>query len=185
MKLTPIDIQQQQFRTAFRGFERRDVQSFLDLVAQQMGELSRERGELQSEVRRTARELEEHREREASLREAMLTAQRAIDEIREQAQKEAQLVVAEAEIRAEKLLHNAHSRVMKILDEISDLRTQRVRLIEALRAVLKTHDRLLDVHEAESESESSDPVASITVLDRVRAPSPPSSEELARRGSGG
>ena len=91
MRLTPIDIQQQKFHRVWRGLETREVQSFLDLVAQQLGDLIRENGELRVELRRMSQELEGHRNREETLREAMLTAQRAIDEIREQAKKEAGL----------------------------------------------------------------------------------------------
>lgn len=179
MKLTPIDVQQQQFRRALRGVDRREVQNFLDIVAQQMGDLSRENNELRGEIRRCQRELDDHRNREETLREAMLTAQRAIDEIRDQAKKEAQLVVTEAEMRAEKILHNAHVRVTKLADEITELRRQRVRAIEEMRSIVNTHMKLLDVH-----AQAEDEVAfegSVTVLGRVRAPTPPPIPSLEDR----
>src|SRR5262245_56287879 len=115
MKLTPIDIQQQQFRRVWQGCDRREVAAFLDLVAQQLGDVVRENGELRSDLRRVRGELDEHKQREQTLREAMLTAQRAIDEMREQAEKEARLMLTEAEIRAEKLVYDAHKRVTKVL----------------------------------------------------------------------
>ncbi|MFC1612144.1 DivIVA domain-containing protein [Myxococcota bacterium] len=169
MRLTPIDVQQQQFRKSFRGVDRREVQSFLDLVAQQMSELTRENNDLRSEVRRLERHLEEHRDREETLREAMLTAQRAIDEIREQAKKEAQIVVSDSELRAEKILHNAHCRVTKIVDDINDLRRQRTRAIEELRGILATHGKLIDTYEETTESHE----GTVAVFERVRPPSPP------------
>lgn len=178
MKLTPIDIQQQQFRRELRGFDRREVQAFLDLVAQQLGDGQRETNNLRTEVRCSRRELDEHRERETTLREAMLTAQRAIEEIREQAQREAQLVITEAEMRAEKLVHSAHNRVTKILEEIQDLRRQRVRMIEELRGIVQTHVQLLKIHE---QDERDVPVeGTVTVLDRLRAPTPPTRDEVGR-----
>lgn len=178
MKLTPLDVQQQQFRRVLRGFDRREVQGFLDLVAQQMGDLARENSELKSEARRSLHELEEHRDREATLREAMITAQRAIEDIREQARKEAEVVISEAEVRAEKIVHGAHARVTKVIEEINELKRQRVRAIEELRGVLHTHVRLLDLHDQATGQEASQ--ATVTVLDRVRAPAPPSTEELAQ-----
>ncbi len=170
MKLTPIDIQQQQFHKALRGFDRREVESFLDLVAQQLGELSRENSELRNEMRRIEQEVAEHRDREEALREAMLTAQRAIDEIREQAKKEAQLVVTEAELRAEKILHNAHGRVTKLADEIAELKRQRARALSELRGILATHEKILDTYEVSAEPEREGTVA---VFERVRPPAPP------------
>jgi cell division initiation protein len=206
MKLTPIDIQQQQFRKTMRGFDSREVQSFLDLVAQQLGELSRENNELRVDLRRTQREIDDYKSRETTLKEAMLTAQRAIEEIREQAQKEAQLVISEAELRADKIVQHTYGKVNKVLEEMSELkrlraraieelrgivhthtrmledaenvvRRQRGELIEDLRTVLKTHERLLEVHDEEKRGEV--PEATVTVLERLRAPAPPSSEDLS------
>ncbi|MBI5510071.1 MAG: DivIVA domain-containing protein [Deltaproteobacteria bacterium] len=170
MRITPIDIQQQQFHKGLRGFDRREVESFLDLVAQQMGELIRQNDELQIEIRRLKVELDEHRNREETLREAMLTAQRAIDEIRETAKKEAQLVVTDAEMRAEKILHNAHGRVTKLIDEINDLKCQRARALEEMRGVLRTHQKLLETYDHDAAPQAE---ATVTVLERVRAPLPP------------
>lgn len=175
MKLTPIDIVQQQFRKTLFGVDPKEVESFLNLVAEHMSELGHENNEFRLKQRRLEQELHEHRDREEALREAMLTAQRAIDDIREQAKKEAQLVVSEAELRAEKIVHHAHSRVTKIVDEINELRRQKVRAIEELRGILETHAKILDTYSQEqlaSEVEE----GSITVLERVRAPAPPVSK---------
>ncbi len=173
MRLTPIDVQQQQFRKSLRGLDPREVESFLDLVAQQMGELSKENNAQRVELRGLERQLEEHRDREETLREAMLTAQRAIDEIRDQAQKEAQIIVTEAEVTAEKILHNAHTRVTKIVDDINELRRQRARAIEELRGVLEVHRSLLETYD---QKEAAEPVneGTVRVFERVRPPSPPS-----------
>ncbi len=181
MRLSPIDVQQQQFRSVWRGYDRREVKGFIDLVAEQLTELSRENGKLTGELRQLKRELDEHRDREETLREAMLTAQRAIDEIRDQAKKEAQLVVSEAEMRAEKILHHAHGRVGKIVDEINEVRRQRTRAIEELKGVLNTHAKLLDTYAPDGREEK--PEGSITVLDRVRAPEPPVALQASGDGS--
>lgn len=178
MKLTPIDIQQQQFRRALRGLDAREVRAFLDLAAQALSDFIRENGELRAEIKRVERDLEEHREREASLRTAMLTAQRAIDEIRQQAQKEAEVVMAEAELRAEKLLHNAQARLGKTHEDIREARRQRVRAVEELRGLLNTHVRLLELHEQQTDRSSAD--ADVMVLQRVPAPAPPGAEEFQR-----
>ena len=177
MKLTPIDVQQQQFRQTLRGYDRREVASFLDLVSQQMGEIVRENNELRSDLRRVRSELEEHKTREQTLKEAMLTAQRAIDEIREQAEKEARLMLTEAEIRAEKLVYDAHKRVTRVIEDIQELKRQRTRALEELRGVLNVHAKLLDVHEEHVKQES-EPVASVMVLEHIRPPAPPKTGDI-------
>ncbi len=173
MKLTPLDIQQQRFRKSLRGYDARDVQTFLELVAEQVGELTRDMHDVRTELRRTQTELENHQGRESTLKEAMLTAQRSIDEIRDQADKEAQLRITEAELRAEKILFNAHKRVSSVLDEIQELKRQRTRAKEELRGVLNTHQQLLEVYEDDTQDASENYEGSLAVLDRLRAPSPP------------
>lgn len=182
MRVTPIDIQQQKFRNAWRGLDPQEVTSFLDLVAQQLTAVLRENSELQRDIKTLQKEIEEHRNREETLREAMLTAQRAIDEIREQAKKEAQLVVSEAELRAEKIIHTAHARVTKLADEIAELRRQRQRAIGEVRGILRTHDKILDTYEIEPHKEQ--PEATVTVLERLRPPAPPDAQELAQAQNG-
>ena len=175
MKLTPIDIEQQKFRGRFRGYDSREVHHFLEMVASQTAELNREVHELRGEIVRKNREVDELRNREASLRDAMLTAQRALDDLRDTAQKEAKLVIHEAELRSDKILQNAHGRAMQIQQEISDLRRQRVRFLEELRGVIKTHDRLLEVHDDELREPAE---AGLSLLDRLRAPEPPMGEDI-------
>lgn len=170
MKLTPIDIEQQKFRSRLRGYDTREVHHFLEMVASQIAELNRDVSELRGEVARKNREVDELRNRESSLRDAMLTAQRALDDLRETAQKEARLVLHEAELRSEKILQNAHARAMQIQQEISDLRRQRVRFLEELRGVVKTHERLIEVHDEELREPAE---AGLTLLERLRAPEPP------------
>lgn len=179
MKITPIDIQQQQFRRTMRGYDPQEVNTFLELVAQELGDLSRAHNELKVELRHVEKELAEHRDREQTLKEAMLTAQRAIDEIREQAERQAELIVADADLRAERLLLNAHKRVSAILEDVQELKRQRVRAIEEMRSLINSQARMLDVLEKEKSLEGEE--ASITVLDRVRAPRPP---QLAADGPG-
>ena len=179
MKLTPIDIQQQQFGRQMRGYGRNEVDAFLEIVGEQLGELARENAELKTQIRCQDEELGQHRDRESTMREALLTAQQALEEIRDNAQKEAHLIISEAELKAEKILHNAHGRVGRILEDVSELKRQRVRAIEELRGVLSTHSKLLEVQEESAKVDEQDEDASVTVLGRLRAPAPPAEDSSA------
>ena len=176
MKLTPIDIQQQQFGRQMRGYGRSEVDAFLEMVGEQLGELARENADLKTQLRCQDEELGQHRDRETTMREALLTAQQALEEIRDNAQKEAHLIISEAELKAEKILHNAHGRVSRILEDVSDLKRQRVRAIEEMRGVLATHVKLLEVQEDSASVDDAEEDASVTVLGRLRAPAPPTEE---------
>ncbi len=173
MKLSAIDIEQQRFKRSWRGCDAGEVQRFLELVSQQWGEQDREMTEMRSELKRTQQDLTDLRDREEILKEAMLTAKRAIEDCRESAEKQSQLILAEAELRAEKLIAHAQVKSTELLEDISDLRRQRVRMIAELRGVINTHVRLLDVHEVENR----DLQAPLNVLDSLRAPAPPVSDD--------
>ena len=147
MKITPLDVDQQQFARVFRGCDPGEVHNFLDLVSREMEELVRENNQLKESLRRQEESLQDFKLQETSLREALVSAGRLTDEIRERARKEAELVRAEAELQAEKILQRSHDEVVKLSDECRALRQQKARLMAELRAVLDGHQRLMATYE--------------------------------------
>src|SRR5687767_13756901 len=100
MRITPLDIQQQRFRTVWRGLDKAEVGAFLDTVAAEFEGLVREVNDLKEEQRRQRRVIDEHKERENALKETMITAQRVTDEIQRAAKKEADIILGRAELEA-------------------------------------------------------------------------------------
>jgi len=145
MKITPLDIQQQQFRIRFRGFDVREVDSFLEQVVDEFETLTRENADRQREIEGLTREIQEYRDREKAFKDAMVNAQKVIDDMRINAEKESELVVAEAEMRAEKILSTAHNRLTQLHEDISELKRQRMQLEVELGTILEAHRRLLDM----------------------------------------
>jgi DivIVA domain-containing protein len=96
-KVTPLEIQNHNFSKKWRGIDPVEVEAFLALVGEEIEDLTRARAELESRVRALETENAEHRERERTLRDTLLSAQRASDDIRGAARKEAELVVQQAE----------------------------------------------------------------------------------------
>ncbi len=130
MKVTPLDLRQQRFRTVMRGFDRTEVVAFLSELADEYEQALRENDRLQEELGRLHGTIEEHREHERNLRNTLLTAQRLADEIRANAEQEGARVVREAEGRAELILQKAQARIEDIQREIDTLRMKR-REVEA------------------------------------------------------
>ena len=157
MKITALDIQQQQFRIGFRGFDVREVDSFLKQVADEFEALIRENTNRQKEIQRLRREVQEYRDREKAFKDAMVNTQKALDDMRGNAEKEAELIVAEAEVKAEKILSAAHNRLTQLHEGISELKRQRMQLEVELGTVIEAHRKLLDMSteamEAEEKSE--------------------------------
>ena len=144
MKLTPLDVKSQTFSTRWKGFDPAEVQAFLEVVTNDLEEIATENNTLKDEAKRLRSELDEHVGREQNLKETMVTAQRLADEIRQHAEEKGKLLVAEAEVRAEKILDATHRRAAKISEDISELKRQRMSLEAAIRATIQSHLSMLD-----------------------------------------
>lgn len=144
MTLTALDITQRQFKRSMRGLDPDEVQSFLHEVAAAVEGLAREVQGLREQVVRKDEEIEDWKGRERLLHETLLTAQRACDDIREAARREADTTIADAELQAERIVQGGHARFQKIVDEIHDMKRQRVQLAAQIRSVIRAHDKLLD-----------------------------------------
>lgn len=145
MKLTALDIQQKDFSRALRGYEREEVRAFLQEVAAEVEELSRKLNALGDELRRRDERLAEYAEREKNLQETLLTAQRITEEIKHASRKEAEIIIAEAEVRAEKIVQNAHTRLVEVIDQINEMKRQRAQFESQLRSTIESHAKLLAV----------------------------------------
>ncbi|HYX91557.1 MAG TPA: DivIVA domain-containing protein [Myxococcaceae bacterium] len=144
MKITPLDIRQKGFESSFRGFSRREVEAFLELVASEFEEVIRENIALKEELRRVHARLEQHHERERTLQETMVTAQRISEDMKAAAKKEAEIILADAEHQAEKIVQGAHQKLVQVIEDINELKRQRVQFESQVRGVIASHARLLD-----------------------------------------
>lgn len=144
MKITPLDIRQKRFETSFRGFAQREVEAFLELLAGEFEELVKENIALKEELKRAQARLEVHAERERTLQETMVTAQRISEDIKEASKKEAEIRIAEAAHQAEKIVQNAHQKLVQVVEDINELKRQRLQFEAQVRAVVQSHLKLLE-----------------------------------------
>ncbi len=125
MRVSPLDLRQQRFKRVLRGYDRAEVIAFLTEAADDYEQALLEIDGLREDVKRLEALLAEHREREANLRNTLMTAQRLADEIKQAAHNEAKLIVREAEGRADMLLQKAQGRLDEIDRDINELRLRR------------------------------------------------------------
>jgi len=125
MRVAPLDMRQQRFKTVFRGFDKAEVVGFLTEAADDYEHALRELDRLRQDLGRVESMLTEHRDREANLRNTLLTAQRLSDEIKDAAQNEARLVVKEAQGRSDLLLQKAQLRLDEVERDINEMRLRR------------------------------------------------------------
>jgi cell division initiation protein len=148
VKISPLDIQQQQFKgKLFGGLNPDDVDSFLQAVAQEMESLNRENAIFREQTQKMTAETEVLAQREKDLRDTLLAAQRITEEMKNNAQKEADLIVAEAEIRAERILADAENKLVQLNNDVQELRRQKVQFESSFRSLLESHNKMLSIHE--------------------------------------
>ncbi|MFC1815173.1 DivIVA domain-containing protein [Thermodesulfobacteriota bacterium] len=149
MKITPLDIQQQQFKVKFRGFDIREVDAFLDQMAETFESLQHENKKLQEEIDKLKLANQQHQEREESFRRTLLNSQKVLDQMKENARKSAELIVATAEVKAEKILNRALNRLAQLHEDIAGLKRQRMQIEIQIRSIVEAHTKLLEMGKEE------------------------------------
>ena len=114
MNISPLDLRQQRFRSAFLGFDKVEVASFLTAVADDYEQALRETDRLRQNSLEMEAALKEHRELEGNLKATLLTAQRLADDIKAQADQEGKRIIREAEGRSDLLLEKTQARLEDI-----------------------------------------------------------------------
>lgn len=145
MKLTPIDIRKWDFKKSVRGYDKYEVQAFLELAAEEFEKIMQERREFEQKAKRLEKEIEEYRRVEKSLQDTLINAKETTDRSLENSRKEAELIVGDAELHSDKLLESARKKASKIEDEITRLTVLRDSFVIKLKSILSSQIELLDM----------------------------------------
>jgi cell division initiation protein len=155
MRITPLDVRNHPFRKRLQGYDRDEVDAFLQMVADDYEGLVREAEVQREQVVRLEVRVEDLASNEAILQETLTTAQKLSEDLKRTAVKEAEVMVGEAEIKGEKILAAAHRRAAKLAEEIREMKSLRSRLAANVRAAIETHMGLLDGLAADTPEEVS------------------------------
>jgi cell division initiation protein len=153
MRLTATDIRQQQFAVRlFRGFDPQEVDAFLEEMADEVEELSRENALLKEQLIQVEEKSKGVEGREKTLQETLVTTQKIAEEFKENSRREAELILREAHLRAEKVMQDTREEHTKLTAEVGGLRRLRRQLGEEIMNTLATHKRLAEQALAEGDA---------------------------------
>jgi cell division initiation protein len=169
MRLTPLDIREQQFRRVMRGLDPEEVEQFMATVASEFEALVASNNELRQLVVELEEKVVEYKSMEKALRDALLAAERVMGEAKESAQREAALIVREAELAADRAKGRLSHDLVRLQEEIADLRRMKDGYLSRVRWLLRSHLEMLDGHG----QEFVDMDASLAALSPSRPPPPP------------
>ena len=154
MKITPLDIQQMVFRVKVRGYDREEVNRFLEEVAQTVESLNRDNTALRERVAFTEQQVAELKRMETTLSNTLVSAQSLADDVKRSAQRDAELVIREAELKAGEIFRQARHELADTQRDLSLLQKQRLLMVERMRATLHTFERMLEVEASEAYQDS-------------------------------
>jgi len=147
--LTALDVRRYDFGNALRGYDRARVDQFRDQVAEELERMARVNQELEIKARNFHEQLKAFRERDKALNEALVSAQQLRGEIRQQAEREAQLIVREAQAEAAQSVQQVREDVRRAEEELQQLWRARRNYLAQLRHHLER--QLTELHAAEEE----------------------------------
>ena len=178
MPLSPLDIHNKEFSRGFRGYAEDEVNEFLDQIIKDYEILLREKRELEEKVKTMTEQMKHYNALEDTLSKSIVVAQEAAEEVRRNSQKEAILIVKEAEKNADRIVNEALSKARRVTIEIDELKKQskvfRNRfkmLVEAQLDLLNTDDweHLLEYDVSISEIQDNRRTTELVEEDSVKA----------------
>ncbi len=144
MSITPNDILDKQFQVSFRGYNRDEVDKFLEAVAQSMTAVIKELNALKDETAAYRAKLDSLQEREEEFRKALTTAHTFAEEMKAQARRDADLMLEQARMDAERMIADAHQEAIQLEDSIRGLRRIQREAVFKIRSSIEGYLHLLD-----------------------------------------
>jgi cell division initiation protein len=157
MVITPLDIKKKTFSPQVRGVSKTEVQEFMQLVAAEMEELRKERALLAEKVVELSGRVESYETTEQLLKDTLVTAQKATGQLRDDAKKEAELVVDKAKVEAERIRLDAGQRVRDVTDELRALEMRRSNLNDEIAGIARTYLAMAErINDRKTSAEATD-----------------------------
>jgi DivIVA domain len=144
MKITPADISNKEFKRGLRGYSPEEVDEFLDEIVENYEEVYKENSHLKETVTSLTEKLDHYNKIENTIQNTLLLAQNAAEQARSSSQKEADLIIKNANDAAQKILDKAHGDVIQINDEYDKVKQEFVRFRAKFRNFMNTQLETFD-----------------------------------------
>ena len=138
------EIEEKRFRKRLMGFDPREVEPYLRDLIDELLRLKDENEDLRKDTLTLDSAVKEHREREKTIRAVLVSAQKSAEQTRVNAEREAHLIISEAEVKAEGILKEANNRLIRMEQEMSEMRRNRIQFGARMRSLLDSFGQMLD-----------------------------------------
>ena len=147
MNISPLDIKQKQFKLEFRGFDKNEVDSFLEEITTEMENLVRENEALKEEKEKLEAQVADYRQSEKGLRDTLMTANKMVEDMKSASERDSQMKIKEAEMQAEKIVMEARQQLAKVEAEIAEMNRIKERFNLKIKGVIEDHLKMLSYEE--------------------------------------
>lgn len=137
MKLTPADIINQKFGVSFRGYDKEEVDAFLEVIAKDFEDLLRENSYLKEEIEKLNTELSRLKEMEETIKETIISAQKMAETFKENAKIESENILSSARLQAEKICFDATKRASETMAELQKMQAKLVEIREVIKGLFE------------------------------------------------
>ncbi len=144
MSITPNEILDKQFSISFRGYDKDEVDKFLESVAQSLTAVIRELNSVKNESAALRAKLDSLQEREEEFRRALTTAHTFAEEMKQQARKDSELMLEQARMDAERIISDAHQEAIQLEESIRRLRRIQREAVFKIRSSIEGYLHMLD-----------------------------------------
>ena len=136
--LTPMDINNKEFKKGMRGYNADEVDDFLDEVIENYESLYKENTTLKDKINSLQEQLEQYKKIENSIQNTLILAQNAADQAKSSSEKEAELVIKNANDTAQKIIDKANNDVNQISSEYDNVKQEFIKFRARFRSFMTT-----------------------------------------------
>ncbi len=144
MEVTPLDIRKQEFKKSFSGYDKREVESFLEMVAMQLEGLIRENMSYKEQLNDVERKIDDYRRMEKTLQDTLTSAQRTTDELRKNAEREGSIILKNSSLESQGIIQQAKIEESQLRSEIKTLITMKNNFIAKFTGMIEAYSKLLE-----------------------------------------
>lgn len=142
--ITPVDLENKEFKKGFRGYDMEEVESFLEELVKDYSRIYRENASMKDKNAILNDAVENYKGMEDTMRSAIISAQRTSEEILRNAHEQAENIINEAKVRAQQILNDMDGQIQEMKRECASIEAQSGLLRAKLRTVLTTYLGMLD-----------------------------------------
>lgn len=142
--ITPMDIENKEFKKGFRGYNEDEVDEFLDRVKEDFENLYRENLDLKEKIKLYQEQVSRYKTIEKTLNDTLITAQAAAKDTCEAANKKAKMTVDEAELKAKQITENCREQIDTLRKEYDDLVKNFKRFRNRFKSLIKEEIETID-----------------------------------------